>query len=62
MGAEVGSLYKSLPKAYALLSGQDPMYRKMYEKFTHTAAGHSLFRPMNAGEKIFWSPARFESL
>jgi mannosyl-oligosaccharide alpha-1,2-mannosidase len=51
MGAEVDSLYKSLPKAYALLGGQNPMYRKMYEKFTRTAAGHSLFRPMSAGGK-----------
>lgn len=48
MGAEVDCLYKSLPKAYALLGGQEPMYHKMYEKFTRTAAGHSLFRPMNA--------------
>lgn len=51
MGAEVDSLYKSLPKTYALLGGQEPMYRKMYEKFTRTAAGHSLFRPMNAEGK-----------
>ncbi|KAJ5175080.1 uncharacterized protein N7482_000957 [Penicillium canariense] len=47
MGAEVDALYKILSKAYALLSGQEPMYRKMYEKTTRTAAGHSLFRPMN---------------
>lgn len=51
LGAEASSLYKSLPRAYALLGGNVPMYRKMYEKATLTAAGHSLFRPMNLEEK-----------
>ncbi|KAJ5294260.1 hypothetical protein PENANT_c028G09242 [Penicillium antarcticum] len=51
LGAEANSLYKSLPRAYALLGGNVPMYRKMYEKATLTAAGHNLFRPMNLAEK-----------
>ncbi|KAJ5675954.1 hypothetical protein N7462_008851 [Penicillium macrosclerotiorum] len=56
MGAEVDSLYKTLPKIYALLGGQEPMYRRMYEKFTRTAAGHSLFRPMNFEDKDILVP------
>lgn len=51
LGAEASSLYKSLPRAYALLGGQVPMYRKMYENATLTAAGHNLFRPMNTEGK-----------
>lgn len=51
MGPEADSLYKTLPKAYALLGGRLPMYRTMYEKATRTAASHSLFRPMNAEGK-----------
>ncbi|KAJ6187458.1 hypothetical protein N7519_002366 [Penicillium mononematosum] len=47
LGAEASSLYKSLPGAYALLGGKVPMYRRMYENVTLTAAGHNLFRPMN---------------
>lgn len=47
MGPEADSLYKTLPKAYALLGGRFSMYRTMYEKATRTAASHSLFRPMN---------------
>ncbi|KAJ5579743.1 uncharacterized protein N7459_005728 [Penicillium hispanicum] len=53
-GAEVDSLYKTLPKAFALLGGRFPMYRKMYEKSTR--ASHSLFRPMNAGDKDILIP------
>lgn len=48
MGAEADSLYKTLPKAYALTGGRLPMYRKMYEKAMRAAASHSFFRPMNA--------------
>ncbi|KAJ6079252.1 hypothetical protein N7467_009005 [Penicillium canescens] len=51
LGTEANSLYKSLPGAYALLGGNVPMYRKMYEKATFTAVGHNLFRPMNPEEK-----------
>lgn len=43
MGVNVDTLYKALLKAHALLGGQDSMYRKMYEKSTRTAAGHSRF-------------------
>ncbi|KGO71942.1 Glycoside hydrolase, family 47 [Penicillium italicum] len=46
LGAKASSLYKSLAGAYALLGGQVPMYRKMYENATLTAAGYNLFRPM----------------
>lgn len=56
MGPETDSLYKTLSQAHALLGGRMPMYRKMYEKATRTAAGHSLFRPMNVeGEDILVS-------
>lgn len=51
LGAEANSLYKVLPRAYALLGGQMSMYRKIYEKFTFSAAGHHLFRPMNPDDK-----------
>lgn len=56
MGAEVDSLYKTLPKAYALMGGRLPMYRKMYEKATRTAVSHSFFRPMNAENKDILVP------
>lgn len=51
MGAEVDSLYKTLPKAHVLLGGHIPTYRNMYEKFTRAAASHSFFRPLNAENK-----------
>ncbi|KAJ5384841.1 hypothetical protein N7517_002752 [Penicillium concentricum] len=47
LGAEASSMYKSLTLAYALLGGLEPMYRKMYENATLTAAVYNLFRPMN---------------
>ncbi|EKV07743.1 putative class I alpha-mannosidase [Penicillium digitatum] len=47
LGAEASSFYTSLPRVYALLGGQVPMYRNMYENATLTAAGQNLFRPMN---------------
>ncbi|KAJ5128942.1 hypothetical protein N7448_002652 [Penicillium atrosanguineum] len=56
MGPEADSLYKSLPKAYALLGGRLSMYRTMYEKATRTVASHSLFRPMNAQGKDILVP------
>ena len=46
LGADADLLYKTLPKAYMLLGGRFPMYRKMYERSTRTIAGHHLFRPM----------------
>lgn len=39
------STYEYLPKMYALLGGQDLIYRKMYEKSMDTAIKHTLFRP-----------------
>lgn len=56
LGAEASSLYKSLPRAYALLGGKVPMYRKMYENATLTAEGHNIFRPMNSeGKEVLLS-------
>ncbi|CAI7581288.1 unnamed protein product [Penicillium glandicola] len=56
LGAEASSLYKTLPQAYALVGGQVPMYRKMYENVTLTAAGLNLFRPMTPeGKKVLIS-------
>lgn len=40
------STYEYLGKMHALLGGQDPAYRKMYEKATSTAIKHLLYRPM----------------
>jgi mannosyl-oligosaccharide alpha-1,2-mannosidase len=51
LGADGNSLYKVLPRAYALLGGQMPMYRRLYERATFAAAGHNLFRPMNPDDK-----------
>ncbi|KAJ5928710.1 hypothetical protein N7466_007666 [Penicillium verhagenii] len=56
LGAEVDSLYKTLAKADMLTGGQFPVYRKMYERSTLTAAGHSLFRPMTPHEKDILVP------
>ncbi|KAJ5202031.1 uncharacterized protein N7498_006694 [Penicillium cinerascens] len=56
MGPETDSLYKTLPKAYAMLGGHYSMYRTMYEKATRTAASHSLFRPMNVEGKDILVP------
>ncbi|KAJ5163305.1 uncharacterized protein N7500_005135 [Penicillium coprophilum] len=56
LGAEASSLYKSLPGVYALLGGQIPMYRKMYEDATLTAVVHNLFRPMNPQGKDMLLP------
>jgi mannosyl-oligosaccharide alpha-1,2-mannosidase len=39
------SMYEYLPKMYALLGGQDFIYRKMYEKAMDAAAKLALFRP-----------------
>lgn len=51
LGADAESLYGSFPRAHALLGGQIPIYRQMYEKSARTAAGHTLFRPMNPDGK-----------
>ncbi|KAH7401321.1 glycoside hydrolase [Pyrenochaeta sp. MPI-SDFR-AT-0127] len=39
------STYEYFGKMYALLGGQDAIYRKLYEKAMETAAKHALFRP-----------------
>jgi mannosyl-oligosaccharide alpha-1,2-mannosidase len=39
------STYEYFPKMYALLGGQDMIYRKLYEKSMETAVKHALFRP-----------------
>lgn len=39
------STYEYFPKMYALLGGQDAIYRKLYEKAMDTAIKHALFRP-----------------
>jgi mannosyl-oligosaccharide alpha-1,2-mannosidase len=39
------SMYEYLPKMYALLGGQDYIYRKMYEKAMDAASKYVLFRP-----------------
>ncbi|KAF3005140.1 hypothetical protein E8E13_010400 [Curvularia kusanoi] len=40
------STYEYLGKMHALLGGQDPAYKKMYEKAMDTAIKHVLYRPM----------------
>ncbi|RAR07637.1 glycoside hydrolase family 47 protein [Stemphylium lycopersici] len=45
LGSMADSTYEYLAKQYALLGGQDAIYRKMYEKSMDTAAQHALFRP-----------------
>ncbi|KAJ5646469.1 hypothetical protein N7490_002841 [Penicillium lividum] len=56
LGAEVDSLYKTFAKADMILGGRFPVYRKMYERLTRTAAGHSLFRPMTPHNKDILVP------
>jgi mannosyl-oligosaccharide alpha-1,2-mannosidase len=40
------STYEYLAKTYALLGGQDPVYKKLYEKSMDTVVKHALYRPM----------------
>ncbi|KAF1362369.1 seven-hairpin glycosidase [Lizonia empirigonia] len=40
------STYEYLAKTYALLGGQDPTYKKLYEKAMSTAVKHAIYRPM----------------
>jgi mannosyl-oligosaccharide alpha-1,2-mannosidase len=44
------STYEYFAKMYALLGGQDFIYRKMYEKSMDTASKHALFRPSIPGD------------
>ncbi|KAL1837003.1 hypothetical protein VTJ49DRAFT_4406 [Mycothermus thermophilus] len=53
LGAMADSAYEYLPKMAALLGGQLPMYKTMYEKAMNAALKYNLFRPMNpTGEDI----------
>ncbi|CAN9104232.1 unnamed protein product [Alternaria alternata] len=45
LGSMADSTYEYFGKQYALLGGQDPIYRKMYERAMDTASKHVLFRP-----------------
>jgi mannosyl-oligosaccharide alpha-1,2-mannosidase len=40
------STYEYLAKTHVLLGGQDPAYKKMYEKSMETAVKHAIYRPM----------------
>ncbi|KAJ4321853.1 hypothetical protein N0V94_002686 [Neodidymelliopsis sp. IMI 364377] len=41
------STYEYLAKTHILLGGQDPAYKKMYEKSMEAAVKHAIYRPMN---------------
>ncbi|KAL2268952.1 hypothetical protein VTJ83DRAFT_3798 [Remersonia thermophila] len=51
LGALADSLYEYFPKAHALVGGQLPVYRELYETSMDTAIRHNLFRPMLPDEK-----------
>jgi mannosyl-oligosaccharide alpha-1,2-mannosidase len=44
------STYEYLGKMHALLGGQDPIYKRMYEKAMATAIKHILYRPMTSDD------------
>lgn len=46
LAAMADSMYEYLPKMYALLGGQEPLYKQMYDKSMEAAISHSMFRPM----------------
>lgn len=50
LGGMSDSLYEYLPKEYALLGGQEPVYQKMYEQSMKTAIESLFFRPMTPKE------------
>lgn len=45
LGALADSAYEYFPKAFALLGGIDPVYKKLYEEAMETAINHLLYRP-----------------
>ncbi|KAF7555336.1 hypothetical protein G7Z17_g2248 [Cylindrodendrum hubeiense] len=51
MGGGADSAHEYLPKMYALLGGQDPMYEAMTRDFMKAADEHLFFRPMLPGEQ-----------
>lgn len=50
LGGMSDSLYEYFPKEYALLGGQEPVYRKLYEQSMKTAIDSMFFRPMTPTE------------
>lgn len=50
------STYEYLGKMHALLGGQDPVYKKMYEKAMSTAIKHVLYRPMTQDDSDLLGP------
>lgn len=50
------STYEYLGKMHALLGGQDPAYKKMYEKAMETAIKHVLYRPMTQDDSDLLGP------
>jgi mannosyl-oligosaccharide alpha-1,2-mannosidase len=46
LGGMADSTYEYLSKEYALLGGQNDVYKKMYEKSMDAAIKHTLYRPM----------------
>ena len=51
LGALADSLYEYLVKTHALVGGQLPVYREMFDRSMDTAIRHNLFRPMLPDEK-----------
>lgn len=51
LGSSVDSLYEYLPKMFALLGGQEPIYESMTKRFMKAATAHMFFRPMVPGEE-----------
>ncbi|KAK3900754.1 glycoside hydrolase [Staphylotrichum tortipilum] len=51
LGALADSLYEYLVKTHALVGGQLPVYREMFDRAMDTAIRHNLFRPMLPDEK-----------
>ncbi|KAI3341187.1 family 47 glycosyl hydrolase [Ustulina deusta] len=45
LGALADSMYEMFPKTYALLSGLEPVYEKLYSDAMETVIAHVLFRP-----------------
>jgi mannosyl-oligosaccharide alpha-1,2-mannosidase len=49
IGAMADSTYEYFAKTYILLGGQEPVYKKLYEKSMEAAIQHTFFRPMTPG-------------
>ncbi|KAF2000312.1 glycoside hydrolase family 47 protein [Amniculicola lignicola CBS 123094] len=46
LGAMADSTYEYFAKSYALLGGQVPVYKKLYDDSMRTALKHTIYRPM----------------